>query len=447
MKIKMPGFVVRSAAAILKAASSSTSIGTTGDISRLTGGGTITGKRVTSETTLGLASAFACQRIISEALGVIPWGIYQRNRDGSVARVPDHPLALVLEGSPNDTNTPVEYRETKTLNLAQAGNCYSLKTMLGGDVVALTPLKASRVQPKIKGNNNTRLAIPDGQMFYSVLNEGTSMWTDYTRDDIWHVKGFGADGLVGLSPIGCAREAIAMALATQEFGAQFFAQGGKPSGIVTVPNFFTKDQRNIARENLQQMMGGLGNMHKFALFEGGMKPEAWGEMPLKDMEFVALMKLGTLDMCKIFRVPPHMVAEVEKGASYASIEMLSSEFIMFTLLPYMTRFESSARKWLISAKDRAAGIFLHFDYEELLRADTKTHGEFLSNMVNNGIMNRNEARGRLALNRSDAPGMDDFTAQGALLPVGKLGNTAPAPKPPLKLVDAAEVFMKSLGRE
>ena len=355
MKIKMPNFVLRSAAALLKASSSSQSISLTGDLSGLIGGGTLTGKKVNTDTVLALASAFACQRIISEAMGTIPWGMYQRNRDGSVARVATHPLAIVLEGSPNANNTPVEFRETKTLNLAQSGNCYSLKEMLGDEVVGLTPLKSSLVQPKIKGNNNTRLPIPDGAVFYSVLNLKTGMWVDYPRELIWHVKGFGSDGLLGLSPIGCTREAIGMALATQEFGAQFFAQGGKPSGIVSIPNFFTKDQRAIARENLQQMMGGLGNMHKFALFEGGMKPEPWGEIPLKDMEFVALMRMGTLDMCRIFRVPPHMVAEVEKGASYASIEMMSTEFIMFTLLPYMTRFESSAVKWLLTPKDRAAG--------------------------------------------------------------------------------------------
>lgn len=446
MKIKMPNFVLRSAAALLKASGNSIQIiPSTGDLSKLTGGSSITGKRVSAESTLGLAAAFACQRIISEAIGTIPWRVYQRNKDGSVGRVATHSLAIVLEGSPNANNTPVEFRETKTLNLAQSGNCYSLKETLGNEVVGLTPLRSSRVMMKVKGNNNTKLPIQDGQVFYSVLDERTNTWIDYTRDAIWHVKGFGSDGMLGLSPIGCAREAIGMALATQEFGAQFFAQGGKPSGIVTVPNFFTKDQRGIARENLQQMMGGLGNMHKFALFEGGMKPEPWGEMPLKDMEFVALMKMGTLDMCKIFRVPPHMVAEVEKGASYASIEMLSSEFIIFTLLPYMTRFESSAGKWLLSPQDRAAGIFLHFDYDELLRADTKTHGEFLSNMVNNGIMNRNEARSRLSMNRSDAPGMDDFTAQGALLPVGKLGKEAPASKPPLKT--ASEVFEQMLQRK
>jgi HK97 family phage portal protein len=244
---------------------------------------------------------------------------------------------------------------------------------------------------------------------------------DLPREKVWHVKGFG-NGIEGLSPLGAARESAGFALAMQEFGSRFFSQGGMPAGIVSIPGQLNKTQREEARENLQRVLAGLGNAHKFALFEQGMKPEAWGNTPLKDMEFMMLMQFSVPEICRFFRVPPHMVADLSR-ATFSNIEHLSQEFVMFTLMPYFTRIEASVSRWLMRPRERGK-LFLRFNFEGLLRADSKGRAEFYASALQNGWMNRNEVRGKEKFNRVE--GLDGYTVQTNMAPVDKLEGLADA---------------------
>lgn len=399
------------------------------------GGPTASGKSVTTETVMGLTAMWGCSRIISESIGAIPYALYRKDPKNPRNSVPadDHQLAQLLNYKPNRDMTRVEFKETIGANLCQSGNSYSFRDDLGGKPVSLYPLRSSLVQQKTKLGGNTKLNIPEGDIFFSINDRG--QWDDYPREKIWHVKGFGNDGRIGLSPVGVAREAFGAALAADEFGARFFGQGGKPSGVVSIPNWLSEDQRAIARENIQQMLGGVTNAHKFALFEGGMKPEPWGEMSLQDMQFLLLRRFNVQEIARIFRVPPHMLADLEKGASYASIEQMSSEFVMFTLLPYFTRIEASVSRWLLGPNEQ--DFYLRFNYEGLLRADSAARATFYASALQNGWMNRNEVR---ALeNRNTVDGLDDYTVQVNMTPVDMLQSLAeaaaknpPAAKPPSK---------------
>lgn len=384
-------------------------------LGKIFGTPTVSGMTVNEDSAMRISTAWSCIRILSETMGAMPWGMYESDGRGNSKPAPDHPLSELLSNSPNADMTSVEYREAKVTNLCQAGNTYSLIDRTGKRVTSLTPIRSCNVTPLLPDASNPEIR-------FKILDRGK--YETYPRSEIWHVKGFGGDGYTGLSPLGAAREAMGTALAVESFGARFFSQGGKPSGIVTVPNFFKKEQREIARENLQQMMGGLGAAHQFALFEGGMKPEPWGDMPLDDMQFLLLRKFSIQEICRFYRIPPHMVADLDR-ATFSNIEHMSQEFVMFTLMPYFTRFESSVTKWLLPPGERGK-FFLRFNFEGLLRADSAGRAAFLTQMVTNGVMNRNEARGKENLNRSDAPGMDEFTVQLAMAPISKLGPMADA---------------------
>lgn len=394
-------------------------------IARAFGGPTAAGKSVTESSAMGISAAWSCQRLIAETVGMLPWGVYVKDDSGNAKQTTDHPLAEVLTQSPNADMTNIEFREAKVLNLAQAGNAYSMIDRgSNGRLISLTPIESRLVQPMLDATKRV----------YFRVNIG-GVWQSMPREKIWHVKGFGSNGLVGLSPIGAAREALGLAMATEEFGARFFAQGGKPSGTVTIPNFLTKEQREIARENLQQMLGGISNAHKFALFEGGMKPEPWGAMPLEDMEFLVVRKFSVQEICRFFRVPPHMVADFEKGASYASIEQLSQDFVQFTLMPYFTRIEASASKWLLNASERGK-IFLRFNYEGLLRADSVARSQLYASGLQNGWINRNEVRAKENLNRVE--GLDEYTVQSNMIGIDDLGKNLMQSSSPAKPADAPE---------
>jgi len=381
------------------------------------GSGSAAGKSVTESSSLSIAAAWSCMRVLSETIGSVPWHLYERKSDGSVAKVTEHNLASLLV-SPNADMTAAEYREAKVLNLCQRGNTYSKIERRGtgarAQIVALNPIPSSMVEPMRKNGTNTRLPIEEGEPFYRISDRGRK--EDFERDKVWHVKGFGGDGFVGLSPLAAAREAMGVALATEEFGARFFSQGGTPSGIVTVPGWLDPKQREQARSMLGQMLTGLGNAHRFALFEGGMKPEPWSAMPLEDMQFLALRQFSVAEICRFYRVPPHMVADLSR-ATFSNIEQQSQEFVMYTLLPYFTRFEASISKWLLLPEERNR-FFVRFNFEGLLRADSTARASFYNSALQNGWMNRNEVREKENLNK--VQGLDEYTVQANMTGIDQL---------------------------
>lgn len=382
-------------------------------LGRWISGATSSGKTVTEESASKISAVWCCRRIIAESIGMLPWSMFVKDSNGNAEKADDHWLQDVLVHSPNREQTTQEFRESEAMGLTGDGNAYSVIERLGKRVSSLIPIFG--VEPYRKKGSNTKLQIAEGEVFFRFSDRGMPM--DLPREQVWQVKGFGRDLLKGLSPIGAAREAMGGALAMEEFANRFFSQGGMPAGTVTFPGWLTKEQKIEAQEALTKMVGGLGNAHQVALFQGGMKPEPWNTMNLEEMQFIFSRKFSVLEICRFYRVPPHMVAELEKGASYASIEQMSQEFVMFTLMPYITRFEASASKWLLPVDERRK-FFLRFNYEGLLRADSKGRAEMYASAVQNGWMNRNEVRAKENMNRVD--GLDGFTAQTNLASVERI---------------------------
>lgn len=391
----------------------------TAQVAKFIGGGDVSasGKMVTDQSALTIATAWSCIRILAETIGSIPWGLYKRDASGNITRDTDHPVSQVLV-SPNQDMTNTEYREAQMMGLCLRGNAYSLIGRSGPTVVSLTPIQSDIVQPMRKDKGNTRLTIPEGEPFYRITDRGKQ--EDYPRDKIWHVKGFGQNGLVGLSPLGAARETFGLALATADFGAKFFTNGGMPSGTVTVPGWLDPKQRQEARDMLNQMLGGLGNAHRFALFEGGLKPEPWGGMTLEDMQFLLVRNYSVAEICRFYRVPPHMVADLSR-ATFSNIEQQSLDFVQYTLLPYFTRFESSLQKWLLTPEERST-YFLRFNFEGMLRGDSAARAAFYNSALQNGWMNRNEVRAKENLNRVE--GLDEYTVQTSMTLFDQLARMA-----------------------
>lgn len=377
------------------------------------------GKTVNSETALTLSAVWSCQRILAETIGSLPWAVYKRDAKGNAIRADDHPLSLLLS-NPNAEMTSAEFREANILGLCQSGNSYSLVERLAGRPTSLFPIRG--VVAVQKNGSNTKLQIKEGTVFFRFNDRGRT--EDLPREKVWHVKGFG-HGIVGLSPIAAAREAMGFALATDEFGSRYFSNGGKPSGVVTIPQWIKDpEQRKLARENLNQMLGGLSNAHKFALFEGGMKPEPWGQDTLEDMAFVLIRKFSVQEICRFYRVPPHMVADLDK-ATFSNIEQQSQEFVQYTLMPYFTRIEASASKWLLPIEEQGT-FFLRFNPEGLLRGDSAARSALWPVMLQNGVMTRNEVRAKENLNRIEGEGMDEHTVQSNLILIDDLDAVAEA---------------------
>lgn len=371
-----------------------------------------TGKAVNDETAMQITVVWACVKILSESIGMLPLGVYRKEGNGNAVKDDDHPLAEILVHSPNADMTSQEYREAGQTNLGLQGNAYSIVERNGaGNVSSLMPVESRNVVPERNKETN--------RIQFKVNDRGR--WETLPREKIWHIKGFGSNGMVGYSPIGAARQAMGLSLASEEFQARFFGSGARPSAVAKIPQWLKEDQRKIARENLHKLLGGLENAHRVHLLEGGMELEPWG-LPLEDLQFVELRRFQLHEICRLYRVPPHMVADLER-ATFSNIEQMSLEFVQFTLLPWLTRWERGAERWLMKPQDREK-FMVRFNFEGLLRADTVARAEYLTKMVANGMMSRNEGRAKENLNKVAAVGMDDYTVQSNMINVDDLEKIA-----------------------
>jgi HK97 family phage portal protein len=378
---------------------------------RLAPGPTHAGTSVTTSTAMQITAAFCCVRILCETIGAMPWQVYERKDDDTVVRVRDHDLEQVLCWSPNEEMTVPEYKEAAVNSLCLRGNSYNWKEVrANGQLLSLTPISTDVLVERDKDTQRLQ---------YKVLDRGK--YITVPKEKIWHVRGFGSDGIVGYSPIGMARQALGVALAAEEFQAKFFGNGAMPSLALSVPAWMNDTQRKAAHDNINRLWGGLSNAHRVQLLEGGMTVTPI-TMDLKDAEFLALRQFTIQEICRIYRIPPHMVADLTRSTNN-NIEHQALEFVMHSLLPYLTRFEYSASKHLIKPEERRK-YFLRFNVEGLLRADVKSRGEFYSIMLQNGVYSRNEVRLLENRNRVEQAGMDDYTCQVNLAPTDMLREIA-----------------------
>jgi HK97 family phage portal protein len=363
------------------------------------GTGTVTGKAVTDASAMQVTTFFAGVRLLSETMGAFPSAIYAAEKNGNATKAEDHPLHEILVHQPNTDMNGVEFREASTANLSARGNAYAvIQRRSSGDVSSLYPVPSRDVQ--IKRDTTT-----DYQTRYGVPDRGKVEW--YPPEKIWHRKLFSFGGLVGLSPIQCAREAIALALAGEEFNAKLFAQGLMPSARISIPQWLNDDQRKLANQRIHEMHTGLVNMNKPMLLEGGMKVES-GLLTPDEAQFLQLRQFTVVEICRLLGIKPHMIAALER-ATDNNIEKLSLEFVMYTMLPHMRRDEVAVRK-LLKPADRER-FFYRYNFEGLLRADSVARAQLYSIFAQNGIRTRNEIRALENLNTSDDEGMNDFTIQ------------------------------------
>ena len=331
-------------------------------------GGTSSGKYVTERSAMQMTAVYCCVRILSEAVASLPLQFYRYTDDGGKEKAVDHPLYFLLHDEPNPEMTSFIFRETLMTHLLLWGNAYSQIIRNGkGEVVALYPLMPDRM--KVDRDEHGRLYYE-----YTVYDsddvdgrKGTNKVGRTVRlqpHDVLHIPGLGFDGLVGYSPIAMAKNAIGLAIATEEYGSKFFANGAAPSGVLEHPGTI-KDPSKV-RESWQATFGGSGNANKIAVLEEGMKYTPISISP-EQAQFLETRKFQIDEIARIFRVPPHMIGDLEKS-SFNNIEQQSLEFVKYTLDPWVSRWEQAMVRALLTP-DEKKKYFFKFNVDGLLRGD------------------------------------------------------------------------------
>lgn len=281
--------------------------------------------------------------------------------------------------------TSFVFRETLMTHLLLWGNAYAQIIRNGkGEIIALYPLMPNRM---------TVDRDDKGQLYYEYQtskDEAHTMKGSSVRlkpTDVFHVPGLGFDGLVGYSPIAMAKNAIGMAIACEEYGAKFFANGATPSGILEHPGVL-KDPGKV-RDSWNVTFGGSGNANKVAVLEEGMKYTPISISP-EQAQFLETRKFQIDEIARIFRVPPHMVGDLEKS-SFSNIEQQSLEFVKYTLEPWIVRWEQSMFRSLLSVNEKAQ-FFVKFNVDGLLRGDYQSRMNGYATARQNGWMSANDIR-------------------------------------------------------
>ncbi len=381
-------------------------------------GNSSSGKVVTERSAMQMTAVYACVRILSEAIAGLPLHMYRYKEDGGKEKAIDHPLYQLLHDEPNPEMSSFVFRETLMTHLLLWGNAYAQIIRNGkGEIVALYPLMPNKM---------TVSRDEDGQLYYTYQKSQDELPKDggYTvtlhPSDVLHIPGLGFDGLVGYSPIAMAKNAIGLAIATEEYGSKFFANGAAPSGVLEHPGTI-KDPSRV-RESWQQTFGGSANSNKIAVLEEGMKYTPISISP-EQAQFLETRKFQINEIARIFRVPPHMVGDLEKS-SFSNIEQQSLEFVKYTLDPWVIRWEQSIHRTLLTADEKKV-YFVKFNVEGLLRGDYQSRMSGYATARQNGWMSANDIRELENLDRIPAEdGGDLYLINGNMLPLARAGAFA-----------------------
>ena len=335
---------------------------TTGSAYSFFFGGSSSGKRVNERSAMQMTAVYSCVRILAEAVAGLPLHLYRYKEDGGKEKALDHPLYLLLHDEPNPEMSSFVFRETLMTHLLLWGNAYAQIIRNGrGEVMALYPLMPDRMAVDRDDK---------GQLYYEYTTSADdapiskSSIVRLKPSDVLHIPGLGFDGLVGYSPIAMAKNAIGLAIATEEYGSKFFANGAQPSGVPEHPGTIKDPQR--VRDSWMSQFGGSANSNKIAVLEEGLKYTPISISP-EQAQFLETRKFQINEIARIFRVPPHMVGDLEKS-SFSNIEQQSLEFVKYTLEPWLVRWEQSIQRILFSA-DEKKRYFVRFNVEGLLRGD------------------------------------------------------------------------------
>ena len=381
-------------------------------------GGTTAGKTVTERSAMQMTAVYSCVRILAEAVAGLPLHLYKYTDGGGKEKALDHPLYRLLHDEPNPEMSSFVFRETLMTHLLLWGNAYAQVIRNGkGEVIALYPLMPNKMS--VDRDENGRLYYT----YYRGSDEAIKnkdFAVTLQPSDVLHIPGLGFDGLVGYSPIAMAKNAIGMAIACEEYGAKFFANGAAPGGVLEHPGTIKDPQR--VRESWQSTFGGSGNANKIAVLEEGMKYTPIGISP-EQAQFLETRKFQINEIARIFRVPPHMVGDLEKS-SFSNIEQQSLEFVKYTLDPWVIRWEQSIMRALLSPEEKTQ-YFVKFNVEGLLRGDYQSRMNGYAIGRQNGWMSANDIRELENLDRIPAEeGGDLYLINGNMLPLKDAGAFA-----------------------
>lgn len=372
-------------------------------------GAAASGKNVTEETAIQISTVYACVRVLAETIASLPLNVYESDGKGGSRIAQNHPLEYLLHDAPNEEMTSFIWREQMMTQILLRGNSYSQIVRSGKTaILSIYPLLSSNMT--VDRDDSGALTYK-----YQMADDNT---ITLSPAEVLHIPGMGFDGIMGYSPIALMKTTLGLTLAAEEYGSKVFGNGATPAGVLTHPNRL-KDPEKL-RNAWNAAYGGSANAGKIAILEEGMKFERIS-MPNSEAQFLETRKFQVSEICRIYRVPPHMVGDLEH-ATFSNIEHQSISFAVHTIRPWLVRIEQSMNKALFSENERGK-YFVKFNMDGLMRGDYKSRMEGYAIARQNGWMSADDIRGLENLNPiGAAKGGEEYLVNGNMIPIKQAGQ-------------------------
>ena len=374
------------------------------------------GKTVNVETALGVSTVFGCARVIANGMAQVPFKL-MREAPGGRTRAParDHPLYSLLATKPNPWQTGYEFREMLSWHLELCGRAYVFvnRSAVRGTILELIPFEPGAVTVK---------RAADRSLTYQVRGESGAT-QDFPEASIWHLRGPSWNGWEGMDILKAAREAVGLAMVTEESQSSMHREGVRPSGVYSVDGLLKPEQHEALRKWIDREGAGAANSRRTMILDRAAK---WTttQMTGVDAQHIETRKHQIEEGCRYFGVMPIMVGYADKTATYASAEQMFLAHVVHCLSPRWTRFEQSADAYLLTEAERADGYYFDFVEEGMIRGAVKDTKDAIVGYVNGGIMTPNEGRAKLDLNPDKDPASDELR-----IPVNVAQEPEPTPDP------------------
>jgi HK97 family phage portal protein len=336
----------------------------------------VAGVVVNERSALTLTAAYACINVVATDTAFLPRSVYQWRSDGSRIERKDHPAYALLNWSPDQETTPIRQQQAWMGHCLGWGNgLQEIERDLFGRPIAFHLLDPQHTQVKRRKTDN--------RLYYH-LESGRNL----RPSNVLHLAGLGYDGLLGYSPVKLARQAIGLGLAAETFGAALFGNGAHPGGSLEIPGVMSDEAYKRLRESFEEVHQGAYNAHRVALLEEGAKWVQTSVNP-EDAQFLATRKFQVEEVCRIYRVPLHLVANLD-NAHLANIEATQLIYYITVLGPWCAHKEQEMNFKLFTEDEWRDGFHVEHDLTRILRGDSKARAEYYTKMRDLGVLSPNQ---------------------------------------------------------
>lgn len=353
------------------------------------GRATKSGVRMDWRQALRVSTALACARVIADGVAQVPLKVFQDRQGGGRDVMRDHPLYRLLHSAPNPWQTSFEWRETVVLHAVFTGRHYSFINRVRGEVRELIPFEPQTVEVK---------RARDGTLTYKVTLNGTT--EEFPAESIWHLRGPSWNGWEGMDAIDLARDALGLAVATEEQHARMHENGVSVPGVYSVEGKLDQSQYDMLRRFIKENYSGANKGLPMILDRNA----KWLPLAMSgvDAQHLETRRFQVEEVCRFMRVMPIMVGHADKSQTYASSEQQFLAHVVHTLSPWYARIEQSIAAQLLTERDERSGVYVKFLPAGLMRGAIKDQGDYFAKALGSGgapaWMTQDEVRELLEMN-------------------------------------------------